>query len=231
MCVLFTLPVSACQDIRDDPLAVAVAPETYGALLLSDALPSVPHLLAERGLGVAGAADADAWWESWTLEEHEGESLRASIYPSAASRLYPVVGDEGVAELLDKQEESLAAVERVSVIVGSPAIIQALEQAKRLHGEAVRALAGDRGQEALGLILCTSDALWEVSPQQVAAHLVNRASETLRRNLVTNPYSEEELLRIRRLTTGAQEALESGDYPLAIRRAYYACQLLGVDPP
>jgi hypothetical protein len=74
------------------------------------------------------------------------------------------------------------------------------------------------------------DALWEVSPQQVAFELVRKAEGDYGRIRASDTYSEEELTRIRRLTTGAAEALEEGDYPLAIRRAYYACQLLGAYP-
>ncbi len=229
--VFLTVPVLACQDAEDSPLAVAVAPETHGALLLSDHMPSVPHLLSEQGLGLEGAAEANAWWESWTLDDAAGEDLRASVYPAAASRLYPRFGEEGVRGLLDQQQESLTAVEKVSVIIASPTIAEALGEANRLHATARQALEEGQGQQALALVLCASDALWEVSPQQVATQLVTRASQGLRRIQGSRAYSEEELLRIRRLGTGAEEAFKDGDYSLAIRRAYYACQLLGVDPP
>ena len=74
------------------------------------------------------------------------------------------------------------------------------------------------------------DILREISPKQVAQGLVEKATEAWRRNQESETYSGEELTRIRRLTMGAIEALAEGDYPQAIRRAYYACQLLGADP-
>jgi len=76
-----------------------------------------------------------------------------------------------------------------------------------------------------------ADALWQVSPRQVATELIERAEKFLGRNPAFGSYSQEELIRIRRLMYGASEALDAGDYPRAIRRAYYACQLLGANPP
>ena len=91
-----------------------------------------------------------------------------------------------------------------------------------MTGDAVRALE---------LSMDAADALWEVSPRQVAADLIQRAEEALGRNPGPDAYSQEELTRVRRLMYGASEAVEEGDYPRAIRRAYYACQLLGANPP
>jgi len=230
MCVLFTLPVSACQDVEDDLLAVAVAPETHGAVLLANELSNVPHLLSEQGLAQEGAAEAEAWWESWSLSEGEGERLRSRIYPSAARRLLPVLGVQGVENVLNENEENLRAVESVGALIVSEPIRDALGRARELRQGALGALQAGNGEGALEKALHSVDALWEVSPKQVAQELVDRASAAFRRIRSEGSYSLEELTRIRRLTIGASEALEQGDYPRAIRRAYYACQLLGADP-
>jgi hypothetical protein len=231
LCVTCTLPLSACQDVEGDPFAVAVAPETHGAILFSGRLASVPQLLAAEGLDAEGAAEADAWWESWTLGRGDGERLRSQIYPLAVGHLFPVLGQVGVRELIIRQGEILGAMETAAAVVTSEAIQAALSKALRSHEEAV--LESKRGdlENALLLALRSVDALWEVSPHQVAVGLLDRATEALRRIEPATTYSEEEMIRIRRLTNGAKEALDTGDYPRAIRRAYYACQLLGAGPP
>jgi len=230
LCVVFTLPLSACQDIEGDPFAIAVAPETHGAILYSGRLSSVPHLLSAEGLETEGAAEADAWWDSWTLGEGDGERARSEIYPSAVVHLYPALGDVGVRDLLGDHGEILAAVETAADIISSEAVRAALAKATGFYEEAVIESDGDRPEQALALALQSVDALWQMSPHQVALDLLDRATEGLRRIEADGSYSEEELTRIRRLANGAEEALDGGDYPRAIRRAYYACQLLGTDP-
>jgi hypothetical protein len=229
MCVLFTLPASACQDAEGDPVAVAVAPETHGAILFSSDLSSVPHLLSAEGLETRASAAAEAWWESWTLSKPEGERLRSRIYPSTVDVLLPVLGADGVLELLTQQGETLGAVETAMSLIASQAIGEALDEARSLHDDALfQAERGDT-EGALLLALRSADVLWGIRPQQVAMDLLDKASRALGRNGLGESYTEEELTRIRRLTNGARESLEQGDYPRAIRRAYYACQLLGAN--
>jgi hypothetical protein len=213
------------------PLGVAVAPETEGAVLFAVGLATVPQLLSDHGLVVEGAAETEAWWDSWTLSDSDGARLRSKIYPSATQRLYPVMGLAGIQDVLDRNTLSLDAVRAVGGIVDSEAISDALARGRELHSEAWRVLGQGEGEEALRLALRTADALWKVSPQQVATELIERARDAHGRNPGLASYSQEELIRIRRLMHGASEALEQGDYPRAIRRAYYACQLLGADPP
>jgi hypothetical protein len=231
MCLIGTLPVSACQDVAIDPLALAVASETHGAVLLSQALPSMPVLLAETGIAGEGSADVDAWWESWRMESEEGERVRSRLYASTARRLLPALGEPGVRDLLARNRENLRAVESVGALFPSGAVHAALAEARSLHERSEAALQAGDGTVALTLALRSVDAQWAVSPEQVASSLLEQAQHSLRRNERSGTYSEEQLTRIRRLTSGAQEAMEAGDYPRAIRRAYYACQLLGANPP
>ncbi len=230
LCFLCTFPLSACQDRAGDPLALAVAPETHGALLLSQALPSVPILLSEAGLAPEDSAEVEAWWESWKMVGGEGERVRSRIYPSAAQRLFPALGEAGLRVLLGRNQENLRAVEHAGLLGESEAIRSALAEARALHDRADGAIREGDPVAALALALQSVDALWAVSPPQVASSLLEEANRSLRRNTEVGAYSEEQLNRIRRLTRGAEEAMQAGDYPRAIRRAYYACQLLGVDP-
>ena len=217
------------MDAGTNPLAVAVAPETHGAVFFADGLSTVPSLFSDHGLALEGAVEVEAWWDSWSLGEAEGARLRFLIYPLAVERLYPVMGVAGTQDVLGRNALSLAAVEAVESVVGLEAISHALDRARNLHSEARSALGRGEGESALTLALHAADALWEVGPQQVTMELIERATDALGRKLGLTSYSEEELIRIRRLMHGASEALDDGDYPRAIRRAYYACQLLGVD--
>jgi hypothetical protein len=209
---------------------MAVAPETHGAVLLTEGMPTVSDLVKEYGLAAQLEGELDAWWGSWDLDLREGPRVRASVYPSASRALFPFLMDEGVADLLARNEENLQAAQAVELLLVADAVDAAMDNAWRYHTQAVAALGRGMGEVALGLALRSADAVREVSPEQVARALLRTAGEALRRNPGPLPYSEEELTRIRRLTNGAEEALGAGDYPRAIRRAYYACQLLGAGP-
>ena len=230
LCVISTLSVSACTDADIHPLGMAGPPETHGSVSFAEGFSTVPQLLTEHGLAQEGAIEAEAWWDSWTMAGPEGPQLRSKIYPSAAQRLYPVLGLAGVQDVLDRNSVAVSAVQAVGDLIGSEAVSQALGRARGLHSDSWRALGRGEGEAALRLALRTADALWEVSPQQVAADLIDQAQDALGRKPGSGSYSQEELIRIRRLLYGASEALDQGDYPRAIRRAYYALQLLGTDP-
>lgn len=230
-CVVSTLCVSACLDTGGSPLTVPVSPDTPGLPLFSEDISTVPRLLSDHGLDLEAAAEVEGWWDSWTMSESEGVELRSQICSSAAHRLFPVMGMAGVQDVLDRNTLGLASVVAVEAFAGSEAVSHALDQARAFHSDAWLALGRGEGEDALRLAFRTADALWEVSPEEVAKELIERATDALGRIPAAGSYSEEELIRIRRLMYGASEALEDGDYPGAIRRAYYACQLLGADPP
>ncbi|MGW8268665.1 MAG: hypothetical protein ACWGSQ_20030, partial [Longimicrobiales bacterium] len=229
-CVVLTLSASACEDLGNDPLATAVAPETHGAVLLTEGLPTLSDLLARHGLAEPAESYLDTWWRSWDLGFPEGQKVRATLYSPVSATLYPYLLEEGVAALLAENEKALKAARAVELLLVADAVEGAMRNAWRYHDQAVDALGRGLGELSLSLALRSADAVREVSPEQVARALLQQANDALRRNREVVPYSEEELIRIRRLTNGAAEALESGDYPRAIRRAYYACQLLGVGP-
>jgi len=230
-CVVVTLSASACVDDLSSPLAVAVAPETHGAILMSDGPVTVPQLLSRYGLDQDGAAQAEAWWDSWSMEAEEGASLRSKVYPLAAASLFPAMGSAGVEDLLGRNALTLTAAEGIASLIGLQAGPESLKRARRLQTEARTALRDGQVRRSLELAMEVSDALWTVSPNRVAAELLAQAQAAMGRNQADGTHSKEELIRIRRLIHGASEALEAGDYPGAIRRAYYACQLLGGSPP
>jgi hypothetical protein len=230
-CIVFTLLVSACSDAGDGPLAVAVAPETHGAIFFSEGFPTLPSLLSKHGLETEGVLEAEAWWASWDLEESDGAELRARTRPLVARYLLPALGPAGVLDLVGRNGLHLSEAEAVASFLASESIEAALRAARESHRLARVALGDGEWREALIFAIGTTDALWEVSPRQVAKDLIQEAETSLGRKRTLHTYSQEELTRIRRLMYGASEALDAGDYPRAIRRAYYACQLLGATPP
>lgn len=229
-CVLWTLFVSACADVGEDPLAIYVSSGADDAVMLSEDLPTVPRLLLDYGLETEAAAEAEAWDASWA-DDAAGAELRASVHLSSVERLLPLMGRSGVEDVIARNALNVDAVENLGPMIRSPAIREALGAASELLDAARTAIVQGNDGEALLLALRASDTLWEVSPQHVAADLLRTARDHLRRNEGASTYSEEELTRIRRLMYGSSEARKNGDYPGAIRRAYYACQLLGVEFP
>ncbi len=229
LCVLSTLSVSACLDAEEGPLAIYVAPETQGAVDLGEELSTVPRLLADYELALEAAVEAEAWQDSWRMEDSLGAKLRGTVHSSVVQLLLPIMGVGGVEDVLAKNAMSIEAAGGLGAMVRSTRIATALVGAEGFHAEAQVALREGRVSEAFAFALQTSDALWRVTPQQVARDLMGKAESALGRNGADGTYSEEELIRIRRLMFGASESLKEGDYPGAIRRAYYACQLLGTD--
>jgi hypothetical protein len=196
-------------------------------VLLGEDLPTVPNLISTAWAGHEEVAISEAWWDSWRLEETRGAEARHRLYPLVADLLASDLSGPEVRNLLDRVESNIATVNSVAIYLDPGTIGPTLVRARQLQGEAAEALAGGDISAVLELVLETGDALWSLSPQRVAMGLIEEASKAFGRKDGPTSYSEEELIRIRRLMHGATEALEEEDYPRAIRRAYYACQLLG----
>lgn len=191
--------MSGCADASSDPTAVLVAPETRGALALAEALPT-PEELGAR------------------FPEASSRLLFERLPADEARRL---VGD--LAKALDAAE---------ALRSGEPALPQellgALGRARELHHRASRALGSGRIGEGTRLALESAQVLRTLTPEHVAGELVRRAEEGIRRTGADATYTEADQRRARRLARNAREAMSRGDWARAIRRAYYACRLLGV---
>jgi hypothetical protein len=150
------------------------------------------------------------------------------------------IGASGVATAVRSVGETLAAAAVLESGTLAEGIAQNLEQAEGRHARAVTALAEGRDVEALSAALEASDLIREVGPESVGRLLLARAEARLG-TLESSAEPAEagdgggvdlgqvDLERGRRLIRGARLALEDGDYVRAIQRAYYACQVLGVD--
>lgn len=231
VCLLATAGVSACHDASSDPMAVLLTEETRSALATEAHLPTLASLAAEARAEESLSGPMDLWEDSWQRPLPEGRALRLEAYQAAAPRLAGALGRAGV-------EGSVASLDGVLDAAGSldaeslgPRIAQHLELAREEQVAAATALREGREAEALVRSLQGSDILREVGPESVVRLLIDQADGALERLEDDGPRTAGvDLRRGERLIRGARLALESGDYVRAIRRAFYACQVLGVQP-
>lgn len=227
--MLSALALGGCRDSQNDPMAVLVAAETHGALAAAERLPGLPELNRETRDDAELARADRLWLESWTASEDEGRGLRADAYERAVPILAPRLGSAGIEAALSAVWDVLEASSALDP-AQTPAFVQTgLTLGAALAGEADQALEARDLQRALRLTLEASDRLRELAPREVAVRLISEAEAALGRNSDAVSYSELDLERSRHLLVSAGQAMDDADYLRAIRRAYYACRLLGVD--
>jgi hypothetical protein len=231
LCLIVTVPVSGCQDSGTDPLAVIVTPETRGALALGANLPSLPSLAAQAGVEERVAPLLESWLGSWAIGLQEGRARRQLAYAAALDPISGSLDARAVEEALSEVESALHSTWTMPFMESAPMVRNVVSQAQRSLEQGRAALERNDVSEALLLTMQSADLLREASPQVVATALVVEAEIALGRIQTVDPYPDENLTRARRLARGARLALAEGDFPRAIRRAYYACQLLGTRSP
>ena len=145
-CVALTLFLADCEDVANDPQAMAVASETHGAVLLTEGTPTVSDVITDYGLAAQEQQGLDAWWESWELGPQEGPRVRSSLYAAASHAIFPYLLEEGVADLLARNEESLKAAQAVELLLVADAVDEAMERAWNFHNQAVEALGRGMGR-------------------------------------------------------------------------------------
>lgn len=234
-CVLVAALPGACQDADVDPLALVVNQETRAALSLDVAVPSLASVAKRIQPDVSSVPKArlDRWigrWQaSWLAEEGEGHRARQTLYDEAAGPLAEALGPRGVATTVSRLEEALAAASSADLSGLSEQYRRRIQAARMQIVEARGMLEEERPSDALRSALEAGDRLRGVSPRRVAVSLLERAEEAQRRIPEFSTYSRREKERIARLVRTARDAVEKGEYRLAIHRAYYACQLLDVE--
>lgn len=224
--LLVFVGVAGCRDAPTDPMVGLVAEDTYAAMALGVSFPDPAVWAGEHALHGEGARALERWQRSWDLPADAGRSERTVVYAALA---------EGLADVLTVEELGVEvavlddAVLRAGSVAGStlPAhlalgierAVEAAKDAREAYG------AGDRVRTLVHLME-GGDALREVGPEAVARALQVEVEDRLRRVLAPHPYSGEDLERVRRLVQGGRQAVEAGDWGLAIRRAFYARGLL-----
>lgn len=220
------LAAGACRDAPTDPLVGLVAQEAYAALALGVSFPDPGAWRASGWLGDEGAEALDAWRASWDLPTADGRALREGAYQTLADG----VARSATAQALGVELALLAdGIARAEGLVGEgapPHLSDGVASAARHRASAETALAAGDVEGAAEALLRGGDALREVGPEAVARSLQGEAEAGLGRVSDPHPYSDQEMERLRRLVRGGRQALDEGDWVLAIRRAFYARALL-----
>jgi hypothetical protein len=224
--------LAGCHDASSDPLAVLLTEETRSVLAADANLPSLSRLVSEAPGDDRVAGAVERWSLSWDLDVEEGRALRSRANTEAASPLAESLGSAAVARSVRAVGETLEATAALETGALTEAIAGNLLEAKAHHDRAVAALTAGADAEALEGALHASDLIREVGPESVSRMLLARAESQLEAALAAGqgpPGGQVDLQRGQRLIRGAQLALEEGDYVRAIQRAFYACQVLGLE--
>lgn len=228
--LLVCCAILACEDGPADPLALLMTQETQPSLEIAPAVPSLPILATLYGVEDDLSPSVDLWSESWALPPAAAAGARAEAHRRASPVLAQAMGDDEVQDALDGLLRSIASARAHGPALPT-ALVASLDLAERLATRAVASQTQGRTEEAIELGLGAADALQGVSPGVIARLLVQKAEDAMRRIPERSTYTDQGWHRARRLVLGAREALDDGDLPRAIRRAYYACQVLGVELP
>jgi hypothetical protein len=207
-------------------MAVILTEESRGTLALGPELPALPDLASRAGMDGTLASAVELWTSSWS--EDDGERLRERAYHGVAESLAATLGAETARGLLADVRVAVGAARTVGDEL-DPALALQVERASAHHAEAQGAMARGRLAEAYVSGLAAADALRAVTPQSVAGALVGRAGTHLA-DIPADSLDPVVRERAERLVRGARVALEGEDWARAVRRAYYACQLLGLSP-
>jgi len=229
--ILGPFAVTSCKDAAD-PLAIVLAAEAQSLLNADLQLPNPADLAAMAGVQEQLAGSLDRWSRSWALPHDEGREERSATYLEVASPLADSLGAEGVGESVRSLGGTLAAVEALDAEALAGPIGATLVEARARHTEALAALDAGRDGHALTLAFTASDLVREVGAEGVGRLLLARAERELDRRRAQSPGTTqgEDFRRGQRLIRGARIAMDAGDHVLAIQRAFYACQVLGLGP-
>jgi hypothetical protein len=217
---------AACQDAGGDPTALILTEESHPAVVLARELPSLPGLAGDGRVEPQVTGAIGRWIGSWALPMQQGQGQRAASYAEAAGPLADGLGPAGVAEALGRLELVLEATNRLPPQNLPEGVAERLAAARAEALAARQALETGALTDAVSATLHGADLLREVGPEGVARTLIARAEGGL--GWGGSPASPVDIARAQRLVAGARQAAGEGEFPLAIQRAYYACQLLGV---
>jgi hypothetical protein len=217
---------AACQDAGGDPTALILTEDTHPAVVLARELPSLPGLAGDGRIEPQVTGAIDRWIGSWALPKEEGQAQRAATYAEAAGTLADGLGPGGVGDALARLDLVLDAAGRLPAQDLPEGVAERLAAARAEALVARQALEAGALPDAVTATLHGADLLREVGPEGVARTLIARAEGGL--SWGGSPANPVDLGRARRLVAGAREAAADGEYALAIKRAYYACQLVGV---
>jgi hypothetical protein len=225
-CLALAAGAAGCQDAGGDPTALILTEDSHPAVVLARELPSLPGLAGDGRIEPQVTGAIDRWIGSWALPREEGQGQRAASYAEAARPLADGLGAGGVGDALARLELVLDAAGRLPAQDLPQGVAERLAAARAEALAARQALDAGALTDAVSATLHGADLLREVGPEGVARTLIARAEGGL--SWGGSPASPVDIVRAQRLVAGARQAAAEGEYALAIQRAYYACQLVGV---
>jgi hypothetical protein len=223
---LVLLGMVSCRDSPTDLLPGVVAARTQPALALGVVLPDPSDWSVWAADGGPGGAALDAWISSWDLPTARGRQARERSYEALVGLVPPDRRADLEASDLTQLQRALEGARSLPADAIPAEVGQGLARAESEEEAAVHARHAREIPEALIHVLRGADALREVGPEAVARTLVGQVERAMRSFRAGDTYSSEDLERLRRLVQGGDAALESGNWVLAIRRAYYARALM-----
>lgn len=233
------LAATSCEDAPTGPEAALIASEAEAALRVASALPTLPELASTLlDSGRLPAEDAGRLAEAralWIEAAEAGEPvvsirMREEAYALAAPALARVLDRDELAGVHDRLERWIDLARGALAGDAESDIARVLAAGADLLARAREAEArGDR-LDAVRLTLGAADLLLATTPGAVATRLIAEAEQALEAaRLAADPEDEERgqaISRAERMLRGARQAVGEGDHARAIRRAYYARQLL-----
>lgn len=217
--------LAACQDAPTDPMVGLVAEEAGGALAMGARLPDPTRWATPEFDGEAARA-VEAWRRSWDLPLAEARRVRAAVYPVLILGMKEVAPREVLTDEVAALGGAVLRAVALDVAVLPPHVAAGLVEASAQHSVATAALARGDIEALLSALIRGGDAFREVGPEAVARDLVSQVEAAFGRLLPDDPYLQKDLERLRRLIQGGRQAVDEGNWVLAIRRAYYAKGLL-----
>ena len=241
LAAVLAFAIAACD--ADVPTALVVAAESEAALQIAEELPALPWFISRiESSGSQMEPDtrrilsiASSLWEESLMTRAASPQLelRATVYDVAIPILAERVSHADLEAAHEALSRWLGLAADVVAEAGIGALNDRMVEGRRLTDRLAEMLGASEIDEvaALTTALRAADVLLETTPRLIALRLT-AAAEALHAERAdasssrVNAMDPIDLARAERLLRGAREALARRDYTLAIRRAFYARQLL-----
>lgn len=232
--VVTTIVVAGCDDAPTAPAALVVAHETEAALRMSESIPTLvslvdrlEHRLPSHVDPVAELRNARSLWldAEATSDPAMAAALRRDAYAVAVPILVAALDSAEWAAVRAALDQWIQTASSVVEGARLPGVEAALDAGRNLIARAEREERAGRREVAARLLLEAGDRLRETTPRAAARRLIHEVEQLFaagRGEMV----GAVDRRRAERLLNGAREALDADDPVRAIRRAFYARQLL-----
>jgi hypothetical protein len=225
-----TLMVAGCGDEVTDPDGLIQSAEAEAVARSAGALPSLVSLMEateptdDRSRATLFRA-RELWDAGTAVDDPRGAARRRLAVGYALPVLLEQIPEPEWVDARGRVDDWVATASSMLQHLSIPGVEERLDAATR-HLERSDAAYSDRSR-VYHLLLASSE-LVETTPRFVARTLVADAQAQVQEAGVREPRLPDRVMeRAERLKDWAVQAVEEGEYLLAIQRAYYAIQLVG----